>query len=62
MSNFDFLKDEYHELAKLAQLAEKYHTFDPASSINKLRTLGEYIVRYIYFKYFKINISYRIEL
>ena len=45
MSNFDFLKNEYPELAKLAQLAENYYAFDPASSIGKLRTFCEFVVK-----------------
>ncbi len=48
MSNFEFLKNEYPELAKLAQLAENYYAFDPASSIGKLRTFCEFIVKDIY--------------
>ena len=37
MSNFDFLKDEYPELAKLAYLAECYYENDPVSSLAKMR-------------------------
>ena len=48
MSNFEFLKNEYPELAKLAQLAENYYAFDPASSIGKLRTFCEFVVKDIY--------------
>ncbi len=48
MSNFEFLKNEYPELAKLAQLAEIYYAFDPASSIGKLRTFCEFVVKDIY--------------
>lgn len=48
MSNFDFLKDEYPELAKLAYLAECYYKNDPVSSLAKMRTFCEYIVKDIY--------------
>ena len=48
MGNFDFLKNEYPELAKLAQLAENYYAFDPASTIGKLRTFCEFVVKDIY--------------
>lgn len=47
-SNFEFLKNEYPELAKLALLAESYCCSDPASSIGKLRTFCEFIVKDIY--------------
>lgn len=48
MSNFIFLKNEYPELAQLALLAENYYCSDPASSIGKLRTFCEFIVKDIY--------------
>ncbi len=47
-SNFEFLKDEYPELAKLAYLAECYYETDPASALQKMRTFCEYIVKDIY--------------
>lgn len=48
MSNFLFLKNEYPELSQLAFLAENYYCSDPASSIGKLRTFCEFIVKDIY--------------
>ena len=48
MSNFEFLKDKYPELAKLAYLAECYYENDPVSSLAKMRTFCEYIVKDIY--------------
>ena len=48
MSNFDFLKKEYPELAKLAYLAECYYENDPASALAKMRTFCEFIVKDIY--------------
>ena len=48
MSNFDFLKNEYPELARLAYLAECYYDSDPASSLAKMRTFCEFIVKDIY--------------
>lgn len=47
-SNFDFLKTEYPELARLAYLAECYYDSDPTSSLAKMRTFCEFIVKDIY--------------
>ena len=43
MSNFDFLKNEYPELAKLGSLAEELIDTDAASALAKLRLITEYI-------------------
>ena len=55
MSNFDFLKNEYPELAKLGALAEELIDTDAASTVAKLRLITEYIAKDIYYKYFKAN-------
>lgn len=53
MSNFDFLKNEYPELAKLGSLAEELIDTDAASTLAKLRLITEFIAKDIYYKYFK---------
>ena len=53
MSNFDFLKNEYPELAKLGSLAEELIDTDAASALAKLRLITEYIAKDVYYKYFK---------
>lgn len=52
MSNFDFLKNEYPELAKLGSLAEELIDTDAASCLSKLRLIAEFIAKDIYYKYF----------
>ena len=52
MSNFDFLKNEYSELAKLGKLAEELIDTDAASCLSKLRLIAEFITKDIYYKYF----------
>lgn len=52
MSNFDFLKSEYPELASLGALAEELIDTDAASCLTKLRIIGEFIAKDIYYKYF----------
>ena len=51
-SNFDFLKDEYPELAKLGSLAEELIDTDAASCLSKLRLITEFTAKDIYYKYF----------
>ena len=51
-SNFDFLTDEYPELAKLGSLAEELIDTDAASCLSKLRLITEFIAKDIYYKYF----------
>lgn len=51
-SNFDFLKNEYPELAKLGSLAEELIDTDAASCLSKLRLIAEFIAKDIYYKYF----------
>jgi type I restriction enzyme R subunit len=46
--NFEFLRPHASELASLGGLAEAYACTDPASSLVKLRTLGEQIVAEVY--------------
>lgn len=43
MSNFDFLKVKYPDLAKIGSFAEEYYESDPVSSIAKLRMFAEFI-------------------
>ena len=59
MSNFNFLKSEYPELANLGQLAEELIDTDAASCLSKLRLLAEFIAKDIYYKYFneKTNLT-----
>lgn len=52
MGNFDFLKNEYPELAKLGSLAEELMDTDAASCLTKLRLITEFIAKDIYYKYF----------
>lgn len=52
MGNFDFLKNEYPELAKLGSLAEELIDTDAASCLTKLRLITEFIAKDIYYKYF----------
>ncbi|MCD7879442.1 MAG: DEAD/DEAH box helicase family protein [Candidatus Gastranaerophilales bacterium] len=51
-SNFDFLKNEYPELAKLGSLAEELIDTDAASCLSKLRLIAEFIAKDIYYRYF----------
>lgn len=55
MSNFDFLKNKYPELAKLGSLAEELIDTDAVSTLAKLRLITEFIAKDIYYKYFKTN-------
>lgn len=52
MSNFEFLKNEYPELAELGAIAEELIDIDAASCLTKLRLIAEYIAKDIYFRYF----------
>ena len=52
MSNFEFLKNEYPELAELGAIAEELIDTDAASCLTKLRLIAEYIAKDIYFRYF----------
>lgn len=53
MSNFEFLKNEYPELAELGAIAEELIDTDAASCLTKLRLIAEYIAKDIYFRYFQ---------
>src|SRR5262245_16603847 len=47
-SNFEFLRDEWPELADLGALAEQYAHLDPESALVKLRLFGEGLVGSVY--------------
>ena len=53
MSNFEFLKNEYPELAELGTIAEELIDTDAASCLTKLCLIAEYIAKDIYFRYFQ---------
>ena len=59
MSNFDFIKEAYPEIAKLGSLAEELIDTDAASSLSKLRLITEFLAKDIYYKNFnaKSNLS-----
>jgi len=46
--NFEFLREQWPQLASLAGLAELYFHTDPVSSLMKLRTYSEQIVEIVY--------------
>ncbi len=48
--NFEFLRDDWPELAALGGFAEAYAHTDPASSLVKLRLFGENVTKGIYHK------------
>jgi type I restriction enzyme R subunit len=47
MSNFKFLENNWQDLAKLGELAEKYVYSDPNTSIIKQGMLSEVMVKYM---------------
>lgn len=55
-SNFDFMKEEFPDLALLGKRAELYCLSDPDSCLYKLGKIGEQIVKRIFRK--KLNTLY----
>ena len=62
MSNFEFLKNEYPELAELGVIAEELIDTDAASCLTKLRLITEFIAKDIYFKYFQEKPHYETQI
>lgn len=46
-SNFNYIAEEYPQLAKIGQLAERNTFIDPSTSLSKLRLLSEKITKFI---------------
>ena len=59
--NFEFLRDDFRELAELAAFAESYAYSDPVSALVKLRTFAEFLVKAV-FAHHRLEFSYQSTL
>lgn len=59
--NFEFLREEFHELAELAAFAETYAYSDPVSALVKLRTFAEFLVKAV-FAHHRLEFGYQSTL
>ncbi|MCC5806652.1 MAG: DEAD/DEAH box helicase family protein [Opitutales bacterium] len=56
--NFEFLREEFRELADLAAFAESYAYSDPVSALVKLRTFAEFLVKAV-FAHHRLEFGYQ---
>lgn len=59
--NFEFLREDFRELAELAAFAESYAYSDPVSALVKLRTFAEFLVKAV-FAHHRLEFSYQSTL
>lgn len=59
--NFEFLRQEFGELADLAAFAESYAYNDPVSALVKLRTYAEFLVKAV-FAHHRLELNYQSTL
>lgn len=59
--NFEFLREDFRELADLAAFAESYAYSDPVSALVKLRTFAEYLVKAV-FAHYRLEVGYQSTL
>lgn len=59
--NFEFVRSHFRELADLGGFAESYAYSDPVSSLVKLRTFAEYLVKAV-FAHHRLELAYQSTL